>query len=103
MATDSLRNWTAVYAWFRRWARCDDASIAEGVSDAVSTLLAKHWGATDHLAALGRKDRLFADFVVRHLDETVPADRLRTISASARTACPDRATVLCIRIERATR
>lgn len=99
--TESLQNWDAVYAWFRRWSRCDDGGVAEGNSEAITVLLAEHWSTTTRLATLTRKDSSFADFVLDHVDETVPADRLRRISANARVACPKGARSLCIRIERA--
>jgi hypothetical protein len=101
--TDALKDWSAVHTWYRRWARCDDGGVAEGVSESISLLLATHWNTTTRLAALGRKDPGFADFVVRHVDETVPDDRLKQIAANARAACPRGERVLCNRIERATK
>lgn len=102
-ATDALKNWSALHAWYRRWARCDDGGVAEGVSEAVTLLLANHWNTTARLALMGRKDPGFADFVVRHVDETVPDDRLRRIAAHANSACSKGERALCNRIERATR
>ena len=102
-ATGSLPNWDTIYTWYRRWAACDDGGVAEGNSEAVTLLLAEHWAMTPRLAALGREDARFASFVVEHVDETVPAERLRRISANARKACPKGERVLCVRIERAAR
>jgi hypothetical protein len=101
--TEALKDWSAVHDWYRRWARCDDGGVAEGVSEAVSLLLAKHWNQTAQLASLGRRHPAFADFVVRHIDETVPDDRWKLVATRARAACPVGARVLCNRIERATR
>jgi hypothetical protein len=101
--TEALKDWSAVHDWYRRWAQCDDGGIAEGVSEAVSLLLASHWNTTGQLASLGRQDPAFADFVVHHIDESVPDDRWKGIAARARGACPTDARVMCNRIARKIR
>ena len=101
-STGTLRDWSAVHVWFLRWARCDDGGTGEGVSEAISLLLADHWNTTARLAFLGRHDPAFANFVILHIDETVPNDRWKRVARSARVACPVGARVLCNRIVRAT-
>ena len=100
---DRLKDWPAVRNWFHRWAQCDDGGPAEGVSEAVSILLARHWNTTSRLASLSRRDPGFVDFVIRHIDETVPDDRWILVATSARTDCPTGATPLCKRINRAAK
>jgi hypothetical protein len=100
---ESLKDWDAVHVWYRRWARCDDGGIAEGVSESVTVLLARHWTTLQRLAELGQKDQNFIAFVVRHVDDTVPADRLKLIIKKSQTACPAGQRRLCKQIEHAAR
>jgi hypothetical protein len=48
-----------------------------------------------------RKGRSFQAFVVRHIDETIPADTLKKAAKNAKTRCPANATGLSKLIARA--
>jgi hypothetical protein len=99
--TDHLHNWNAVYRSFKRFSQCDDGGIAEGYSDDVGKLLADHWDQFSSLVKLATNDRAFKAFVVRHIDETIPADTLKKAVKNAKTRCPANATGLCKLIARA--
>ena len=99
--TDHLDNWNAVYQSFKRFSQCDDGGIAEGYSDDVGKLLADHWDQFPSLVKLATSDRAFQTFVVRHIDETIPADTLKKAAKNAKTRCPASATGLCKLIARA--
>lgn len=91
----TLRTWPALHSTFVRYRHCDDGAIGEGFSESVSILVADHWGDLKSLSNLTAKDRSFLQFVLRHLDETVPADRLARIEANAKDRCPVTARSLC--------
>src|SRR5690349_15092690 len=99
--TDHLHNWNAVYRPFKRFSQCDDGGIAEGYSDDVGKLLADHWEQFPGLVTLATNDRAFKAFVVRHIDETIPAGTLKKAAKNAKTRCPANATRLCKLIARA--
>ena len=99
--TDHLSNWNAVYQSFKRFSQCDDGAIAEGYSDAVGKLLADNWNQFPDLVKLATSDQRFQTFVVRHVDETVPADALKKTAHNAKSRCPVDAAGLCKLIARA--
>jgi hypothetical protein len=92
---DSLSDWDHVYHSYRRFSQCDDGSIGEGFSDAVGKLLANDWGRLNRLLTLTKTNTGFQRFVVRHIDETLPAETLQRISNNARSSCPAGAEKLC--------
>lgn len=94
----TLRTWPDLHSTFVRYRHCDDGAIGEGFSESVSVLFADHWADLRKLSSLTTKDRLFLQFVLRHLDETVPTDRLARIEANAKGRCPAYARSLCNKI-----
>jgi|SRR5580704_281648 hypothetical protein len=100
---DSLRDWDAVYRSFTHFAQCDDGAIAEGYSDTVGRLLARDWKHLGALAKVVATDKKFESFVLRHIDETLPADVLKTIASNSEKSCPADHTALCGKILRKAR
>ena len=96
---DTLRSWRDIHASYVRYAQCDDGHIAEGYGESISLLLAKRWNAVPKLQFFIDKDAGFQVFVLRHLDEVVPGDRLAAIQAHARQRCPSGSGQLCERID----
>jgi hypothetical protein len=92
---DSLGDWDHVYRSYRRFSQCDDGAIGEGYSDAVGKLLANDWGHLNRLLALTKSDAGFQQFVVKHIDETLPDKTLQRISNNARSSCLAGAEKLC--------
>lgn len=99
--TDHLSNWSDLYQSFNRFSQCDDGSIAEGYSDAVGRLLADNWDQFSDLVRLAAREKSFQSFVLRHVDETIPADTLKKIVQNARHHCPTEAAGLCRMVIRA--
>jgi hypothetical protein len=95
---DHLKDWDAVHRVFIRFGHCDDGAIAEGYSDTVGRLLAKDWKHFGDFAELGRSDPKFENFVLRHIDETLPIDVLKAITDNAQKSCPADKKVLCRKI-----
>jgi hypothetical protein len=92
---DHLKDWAAVYKSFKKFAPCDDGGIAEGYSDAVAQLLAKHWNTLPALIRFTSSDHAFKEFVLRHIDSTDAEDDLKVIARNARLHCLPQATRFC--------
>lgn len=99
---DSLKSWDQVYRAYKRFSHCDDGAIAEGYSDSVTKLLADDWKSFNRLLALSNRSRGFRNFVLKHIDESVPGDRLAKIANNARSECPAGGRNLCLSIAKAT-
>jgi hypothetical protein len=90
-----LNDWDQVYRSYRRFSQCDDGAIAEGYSDSVSKLLANDWSSFGRLLTLTSADRMFRQFVLNHIDPTVPQVVLLNISTNAQSKCPVGGRSLC--------
>lgn len=88
-------SWRQLYQQYKLYAHCDDGAIAEGFSEAVTRLLSGRWRDIRELKAILEDDRRFREFVFRHIDETVPADRLDSIARNAAKRCPRNMKSLC--------
>ena len=97
----TLADWNAIYQSFLKYRNCDDAAIAEGYSESISRMLAERWLDVQRLKAITSKDALFEKFVVRHIDETIPMDRLQKIAKYSRDSCPAGEASFCARLEKA--
>ena len=97
-AVDQLDSWQAIHAAYRRYAHCDDGSIAEGFTDKVVHLLATRWGSLGQAQRIAAHDSGFQSFMLRHIDSTALTSELDRIAHSARHQCPRSATVLCKQI-----
>lgn len=92
---DSLRNWEYIYKSYKRFAQCDDGSIAEGYSDVVARLLSDHWNTVGDLVRLGVHDRGFEQFVLRHVDELMSPTQAENIRRNALSHCVPNGNNLC--------
>lgn len=99
----TLSDWDAVFVSFKHFAHCDDGAIWEGYSDAVVRLLARDWEHFDRLLMLISSNKKFEHFIIRHIDETVPADELQQIIENASVRCSSKGKRLCKQIEAAAR
>jgi hypothetical protein len=101
-AVDQLRSWESVYAFYQRYRQCDDASIAEGVSDKIEQLWVKHWDSLPEMIALTSKHAGFKSFVWKRIDEEIfPQDWFALVADSARHQCPEEAATFCDAVIRA--
>ena len=98
----SLKDWDQIYRSYKRFSLCDDGAIAEGYSDSVTKLLADDWESFNRLLVLTNRSRGFTGFVLKHIDETVPGDRLAKIAKNARSECAAGGRNLCLSIAKAT-
>ena len=88
-------SWNQLHKLYRRYHQCDDGAIGEGFSESVSIILSQSWGQLRSLQLIIQKDASFETFVLNHLDETLPEERLLSIENLARKSCPDSAKKLC--------
>jgi hypothetical protein len=98
----SLKNWDQLYRSYKRFSQCDDGAIAEGYSESITKLLAEDWKNSNRLLVLTNRSKTFRSFVLKHIDETVPGDRLASIANNARSECPAGSRNLCLSIAKAT-
>lgn len=88
-------SWPQLKRRFDRYSHCDDGAIAEGFSESISLLLADQWRDIRQLDEIVRHQSAFRVFVLRHIDETVPEERLERIGGNAREQCPPGLEDLC--------
>ncbi len=97
-----LYDWDSIYESYKKYAHCDDGAIWEGYSDSVGRLLADDWMLFKRLYELCSSDSAFKQFVLKHIDMTVPADTLQRIINNTRLHCPPEYKELCTAIEAAS-
>ena len=95
----TANTWEQLYQQFVHYGHCDDGAIAEGFDETVTRLLAEQWSSVHVLGAVSEADPAFRKFVIRHIDQTVPAERLAHIRKNVTTQCPSRFKKLCRDIE----
>jgi hypothetical protein len=91
----SLANWDELHTSFKRFTQCDDGAIAEGYSDSVARLLSKNWNTVSHLNLLTTHDKLFGEFVLRHVDESMSPSEAQEIFKNTKFHCPSQSKKLC--------
>jgi hypothetical protein len=102
-AAATAHTWDAIYRAFEKYPGCDDGSVSEGYSETITVLLSRHWGTVRGLQTRLNLTPAFRPFVVRHIDETVPADRLKHIAQNAENKCPSGAERFCREVESAAK
>lgn len=97
----SATSWRQLHRQFEQYAHCDDGAIAEGFSESITLLLADHWETLRQIEPMIVAEPPFREFIVRHIDETVPAERLQRIGRNAGQQCPHNLKSLCQDIQAA--
>lgn len=95
------RNWDELYKSYKLYRHCDDGAIGEGFSESVTLILSESWSQIVRLKKLIQKDDGFEAFVLKHIDETVPEERLELLVKLAANKCPPSAKTLCKKIRSA--
>lgn len=93
------QSWEQLHQQFKRYSHCDDGAIGEGFSESVTLLLADRWQDIRQLGEILSRDSAFRKFVIRHINETVPVERLNRIIENANKLCPRSLRGLCRDIE----
>ena len=92
-------SWEQAHTMFKDYSACDDGAVGEGFTESVTSLLANRWSDLPQLSTISESDADFKEFVLRHIDETAPEDRLVAISRLARDRCADAQRSLCALIQ----
>jgi hypothetical protein len=82
------KDWNGLYRIFKQFGACDDGVIGERFSADVAQLFAKQWTHLDALNRLAAADKLFEQFVLRHIDTTLDEDDLLHITDNSKSRCP---------------
>lgn len=77
-----INSWSDLEHFFKAHRSCDDGLIAEGVSDRVGHLLERDFDGFIEIAGSASKSE-FKQFVIKHVDESLNEDTLRSISRHA--------------------
>lgn len=97
-----LKSWGSLHKSFQKYVpRCDDGFVAEGYTEAVVVLLAKHWSSLHELALATKRDLAFGEFVLRHIDSSADSGDLKRIKEQAATQCSSKHKALCSSIHAA--
>lgn len=97
----SLASWDQFHSAYKTFQHCDDGAIGEGFSESASLLMAEKWRSLNRLNRLARRNEEFLDFVLKHIDETVPEERLRQIENNAKNRCSELTKSICLAMRRA--
>jgi hypothetical protein len=97
----ATKTWKDLYKLFEKHGS-EDGVYGEVYSDYVAQSLANYWNRFGELTSLIKKDPLFEDFVLRHIDATCNPKHLKAILKHTRTNCPSNNDNLCKKIEKAT-
>lgn len=87
ISVSSIASWDQFYKVYKDYRQCDDGSIGEGFSESASLLMADKWRTLSRLEQLALRDTEFLAFVLKHLDQTVPRERLQKIKINAQNRC----------------
>ena len=71
------------YTSYKKFARCDDASIGQEYSDKIAQLLSDKWSKVAELDRLAARDKGFERFVLRHVDELTTDEHAKKICENA--------------------
>jgi hypothetical protein len=86
-AVAAARDWKSLHGVYRRYRQCDDGSIAEGFTESVMRVLVDKWSTLNDFSMLAKKDKVFADFVYRHIDESAGKADLLKVLENVKTNC----------------
>jgi len=93
-----LITWDQVFEVWQLYKHCDDGAIAEGFSEAISSILSTKWTEKGHLIKLIEHKPQFGKFIIGHIDETVPVDRLANLGHMAKMRCVDATHEFCMAV-----
>ena len=93
---DYVDSWKTMHLAHEQYRHCEtNLSISEGFSSAVAGLLLNDWQRLPDLVQVLRRDPVFEDFVLGHIDETIEDGDRHSLDALAKGHCPTDAAALC--------
>jgi hypothetical protein len=97
--SDGVHTWSELYRVFKKFGQCDDGAVGEAYSDTTAQLFINDWKGFPTMERLTTLDRSFKEFVLRHIDETLDNNEVRSISQNARLHCPSGGQQFCKMVE----
>jgi len=94
----TLKTWDQVFNAWQLFNHCDDGAIAEGFSESITLILFNHWAEKGHLIELIKENPDFEKFILKHIDQTVPSDRLSKLGHKAKMQCIDSTHDFCMKV-----
>lgn len=91
----SVKDWKELYHVYRSLGKKADGVVAEAFIDKISSLLDAQWDQLPQLHRLAKRDKSFLVFILRQLNEAVPADTAKRIKDHADNYCPAGVSDLC--------
>ncbi|MDY1037892.1 hypothetical protein [Lelliottia sp. CFBP8978] len=97
-ATIPLQTWNDVASFFNKFKQCDEGYLAEGVSTAVSVLLARHWEDFPQLLQVEKNNPDFEKWMLKHINTTANGEDIELIIKNSSMRCPQGETLICNKI-----
>ena len=96
----TARSWDQIYQNYRIGKDYDDGAIADGFSESITMLLSDKWDRVYEIQKLISVDKQFKKFILKHIDETIPLERVKKIDHNAGRLIPAGMKSFCREIER---
>ena len=93
-----FKTWDEVYSAWEAFRQCDDGAIAEGFSESITMILSTQWTEKGKLINLIEKHPNFEKFIIKHINKSVPYDRLSKLGHMAKMRCVDSTHDFCMKI-----
>lgn len=90
-----VHTWAALHKSFVVYHGCDNGGVAEGYDDAVNHLLVRQWDALASVKVEILRDKAFASFVLRHINEEWDLNDLKRVRSLASKHCPKNLDQFC--------
>lgn len=102
-AVASIRSFGEFREAYRRYSHCDDGSVAEGFSEASTSIVVSQWGDIRNIDSELGLDSHLRNFFIKHVDATAPLERLGEIERLSGASCPKESELLCAEISAAAK
>jgi hypothetical protein len=102
-AAASIRSLGQLREAFYKYSHCDDGSVAEGFSEASTSIIASQWEDVRRIDAELGFDMRLREFLIRHIDATTPLDRLDEIKGLSGRSCPNGSEIFCADVNAAAK
>ena len=86
-AADRIVNWDQLYKAWQDYGHCDSGAVDEVFTEALMRVIVE-WKNVEGLARPMEKDKLYRDFVHRHLNSPAAKGDLNNIYSRAKMSCP---------------
>jgi len=93
-----FKTWDEVFDAWKDFKQCDDGAIAEGFTESITFILSTQWTEKGFLISLIDKHPNFEKFILEHINEAVPRERLNKLGHMAKMRCVDSTHDFCMKV-----